>query len=190
MKKIIFLVFLFSLIQGCSAYDVNVNKVKNFPPAQEMKIAVLPFIAPPPQTIKTVGGIETTLSNAGALVADSIASAMIGIPNIILIERSQLEKLLNEHELSLSGVINNPDFTLLGKILHVDALVVGNITSFYRFQNIGAWGGCVAYSARMVNIRTGEVMFAINGNIGQHYVLPEKLANDLARDAIKKLLEK
>jgi curli biogenesis system outer membrane secretion channel CsgG len=159
-----------------------------------MKIAVLPFIAPAPQTIKNVTSVgenfEMTPDNAGVSVADSISSAMMDFPNIVMIERSQLEKILSEHKLSLSGVANNPDFKLLGEILPVDALVVGNITTFYRFANRAAWGGVVAYTGRMVNIRTGEVLFTIRCNTAQHYALPEKVADDLARDAIKKLLEK
>ena len=115
---------------------------------------------------------------------------MIDIPNIVLIERSQLEKILSEHKLSITGVINNPDFTLLGKILPVDALVFGNITTFSRFVTRVHWGGYVAYTARMVNIRTGEVLFTINCIDRRNLEMPEKVADDLARDAIKKLLEK
>lgn len=194
MKKAVLLIVLFSFLQGCAAHNVQVNKSRKFPPSTEIRIAVLPFIAPTPQTTKSIAGvgenIEITPDNAGVSVADSISSAMIGVPNIVLIERSQLEKILYEHKLSLAGVINNPDFTLLGKILPVDALVVGNITTFYRFQNRATWGGVVAYTGRMVNIRSGEVLFTITCNTAQHYVLPEKVADDLARDAIKKLHEK
>jgi curli biogenesis system outer membrane secretion channel CsgG len=194
MKNTILLILIFSIIQGCATYDIQANKSKHFPPSQEMKIAILPFIAPAPQTIKNITmvgeAIEVIPENAGISVADSIASAMIGIPNIVLIERSQLEKILNEHKLSLLGVVNNPDFLMLGKILPVDALVLGNITLFHRFNSRGGWGATVAYTGRMVNIRSGEVLFTINCNTVQNYVLAEKLADDLARDAIKKLLEK
>ena len=195
MKKAALIILICILIQGCTSYNIQTNKSKKFPPKQEMKVAVLPFVPPSPQTVKKdlILGEQTqyTLENAGVVVADSLASALLEAPNIILIERSQLEKILNEHKLSISGVINNPDFALLGTILPVDALVLGNVSTCYRYvDKIGVWGSVVSYTARLVNIHSGEVIFSINCTSYKVGILPEELALLLARDAIKKLLEK
>jgi curli biogenesis system outer membrane secretion channel CsgG len=195
MREIAVIILVCILIQGCAGYNVQVNKSKKFPPSQEMKIAVLPFISPIQQTVRKdlVLGENTQypLENAGIHVADSVASALLQSPDILLIERSQLENILNEHKLSISGVINNPDFTLLGTILPVDALVLGNVSTCYRYvDKIGVWGSVVSYTARLVNIHSGEVIFSINCTSYKVGILPEELALLLAQDAIKKLLEK
>lgn len=197
MKKIIILALLFSLIQGCTSYhqyNINADKAKKFPPSIEMRVAVLPFIAPAAGTkmySAALGqGTYNTPENAGSAVADALNSALIKIPNIILIERSQLEKILNEHQLTISGVITNPDFKVLGKILPVDALVIGNVTSFYQWHDSTGYGGIVAFSARMVDIHSGEMLFTANCNALARGISEDQMAIDLARDAIKKLLEK
>jgi len=197
MKKAIVLMLLFFLIQGCAtyrSYDINADKSKKFPPSKELKVAVLPLNAPTAGTkmySATVGqGTYNTPENAGKAVADAINYALIKVPNVVLIERSQLEKILSEHQLSLSGIIKNPDFNLLGKILPVDALVIGDVTSFYQWHDSTGYGGIVAFSARLVDIHSGEMLFTINCNALSRRIIEDQMANDLARDAIKKLLEK
>jgi hypothetical protein len=76
------------------------------------------------------------------------------------------------------------------EILPVDALVVGNVTNFNYWHEALNWGATVAYSARLVNIQTGEVLFTINCSAAIHSGMAEKMAQELAKDAIKKLLEK
>jgi curli biogenesis system outer membrane secretion channel CsgG len=197
MKKIVVLVLMFSLIQGCATIDqfnVDANKSKRFPPPQEMKIGVLTFNAPAPGVSKysTLGaeGTYTTPANVGVSVADAVSPELMNIPNVILIERSQLEKILNEHKLSLSGIVNNPDFTLLGKILPVDALLIGNVTNFTYWHEALNWGASVAYSARLVNIHTGEVLFTINCSAQKHNGIADKMSQELAKEAIRKALDK
>jgi curli biogenesis system outer membrane secretion channel CsgG len=112
------------------------------------------------------------------------------VPNVILMEHSQLEKRLCEHQLSLSEVANNPDFLLLGQILPADALIFGNVTVFQLWHDMAGHGGIVAFSARLVNIHTAEVLFSISCNAVKRKAMPENIVKDLSREAIKKLLEK
>jgi curli biogenesis system outer membrane secretion channel CsgG len=186
-----------SMIEGCSPlnqFKVDTNKSKEFPPSQEMKVGVLTFTAPAAGVSKDSPygpeGAYTTPANAGISVADAVSYELINIPNVILIEHSQLEKRLNEHKLSLSGAANNPDFILLGQILPVDALIFGNVTIFQLWHDMAGHGGIVAYSARLVNIYTAEVLFSISCTAVKRKGMPENIAKDLSRDAIKKLLEK
>jgi curli biogenesis system outer membrane secretion channel CsgG len=197
MKKIVVFLLMCSLIQGCAAFgqfNVDVNKSKKFPPPAEMKVGVLTFIAPTAGagTYSTLGGQGSvnTPENAGSAVADVVSSELMNIPTVVVIERSQLEKVLAEHKLSLSGVIKDPDFIMLGKILPVDALVVGNVTNFNYWHEALNWGATVAYSARLVNIHSGEVLFTINCSASIPNGMAEKMAQELAKEAIRKALEK
>jgi hypothetical protein len=186
-----------SMIQGCASPDqlkVETNKSKGFPPSQEMKVGILTFTAPAAGVSKYSPfgpeGKYITPANAGVSVEVAVSYELMNVPNVILMEHSQLEKIFNEHKLSLSGVANNPDYLLLGQILPVDALIFGNVTIFQIWHDMAGHGGIVAYSARLVNIHTTEVLFSINCNAVKRGGVPEKIVKDLSRDAIKKLLEK
>lgn len=85
MKAMLMLLTCF-LMQGCSAvnqYSVDANKTNKFPPSREMKVAVLPLLAPTPGVSKYSTfrgeGTYTTPENAGAVVADMISSALLNI---------------------------------------------------------------------------------------------------------------
>ena len=186
-----------SMIQGFSPlnqFKVDTHKSKEFPPSQEMKVGVLIFTAPAAGVSKYSPygpeGTYTTPADAGISVAGAVSYELMHVPNVILMEHSQLEKRLNEHQLSFSGVANNPDFLLLGQILPADALIFGNVTVFQLWHDMAGHGGIVAFSARLVNIHTAEVLFSISCNAVKRKGMPENIVKDLSRDAIKKLLEK
>ena len=185
------------MIQGCgpsNQFKVDTNKSKEFPPSLEMKVGVLTFTAPAAGVSKDSpygpAGTYTTPENVGITAADAVSSELVNIPNIILIERPRLEEILKEHKLSLSGEADSADVKVLGQILPVNALIFGNVTTFQRWHDMAGHGGIVAYSARLINVHTTEVLFSINCNAVKRGGMPEKIVNDLSRDAIKKLLEK
>jgi curli biogenesis system outer membrane secretion channel CsgG len=186
-----------SMIQGFSPlnqFKVDVHKSKDFPPSREMKVGVLTFTAPDAGVSKfsPLGpeGTYTTPANAGVSVADAVSHELMNVPSVVVIERAPLEKILNEHKLSLPGVLNNPDYLLLGHILPVDALIFGNVAVFQLWNDMAGHGGIVDYSARLVNIHTTEVLFSISCNAVKRKGMPVNIVKDLSRDAMKKLLEK
>jgi hypothetical protein len=99
-----------------------------------------------------------------------------------------LENISDEHKLSLRG--NNPDAILLGQILPVDALLFGDVMTFQRWYDMAGYGGIVAFSARLINGRTAEVLFSMTCTAVKRGRMPEDLVRDLTTDAIRKLLEK
>lgn len=48
-----------------------------------------------------------------------------------VIERSQLERILDEQKLNMSGALDQETLKQIGKVLGVDALVLGSVTSYY-----------------------------------------------------------
>jgi curli biogenesis system outer membrane secretion channel CsgG len=197
MKRVLILILLFFLIQGCAAtnhFNVDANRAKEFPPAKEIRVSVLPLIAPTPgkEEYSAAGGRATmiTSENAGTTVADIISNALLSVPNIKIVERSQLEKILIEHKLLISGIVKEPDFKLLGEILPVDAIVFGTITKYFQYYDRVNWGATIAYSARMVNIRTSEVLFTMHCSANEFNGMTDDMANRVAKEAIRKALEK
>jgi hypothetical protein len=100
-----------------------------------------------------------------------------------LIERKQLDKLLAEQNFSNSNRADPTSAAKIGKVLGVDAILVGSITEFgneTKKTNLGGmggnWGGMgiggighsksnanVAIDARLINVDTGEILAVAEG---------------------------
>ncbi len=94
--------------------------------------------------------------------------------NVTLIERAQLAHILGEYELTMTGIVNSPDFAVLEDILPVDALVFGTVSSFHNWSEAGNWGSIVAFNARLVDVHTGQILFAISGAANEHNGAPNQ----------------
>jgi curli biogenesis system outer membrane secretion channel CsgG len=100
-----------------------------------------------------------------------------------IIERAAMDKIMSEQNFSNSNRADPTSAAKIGKLLGVDAIIVGSITQFgneTKKTNIGggggSWGGFgiggvghsksnanVAITARIVNIDTGEIMGVAEG---------------------------
>lgn len=175
--------------------QLHATTAVRFPPQEELKIGVLPLLAPTPGEAKYAGywggkGTTRTLENAGQSVADAITAALVGVKNVTLIERSQLEQILREHELTMTGIINAPDFDVLVEIFPVDALIFGTVSAFHTWNEAGNWGSIVAFNARLVDVRTGKILCTMLGSSNEHNGAPEEMAYRIAAETVKELIKK
>ncbi len=113
------------------------------------RIAVLPFVC--------------NNAEIGYNIAESLSANLV-MSRFTIIERGQLQNLLVEQDLSLTGVIENNQL-IIGKIKGVDAVIVGSATTKRGFAGM-LYGGVIEYvsncSARLIDIETGEVLLATN----------------------------
>jgi curli biogenesis system outer membrane secretion channel CsgG len=135
----------------------------------------------------------TVASNSAALfgsnvdvgkgIADLLVRNLVQDGTYSVIERKALDKIMAEQNFSNSDRANPTSAAKLGKILGVDAIIVGSITQFgndTKNTNIGGggggWGGfgiggfshkkskaIVVVDARLVNIDTAEIMGVADG---------------------------
>src|ERR1700759_1130586 len=114
----------------------------------------------------------------GKGVTDLLVTYLVKDGSFSVIERKALDKILAEQNFSNSERADASSAAKIGKLLGVDAIVVGSITQFgndTKNTNIGGnggnWGGyglgglgrkkskaIVALTARMVNVDTGEIL--------------------------------
>ncbi len=101
-----------------------------------------------------------------------------------VIERNQIDKILNEQNFSNSNRADSASAAKIGHILGVDAVITGDITQFGRDdQNknvggmLGKWGSgyglggvgtskskaVVAITARMIDTSSGEILASASG---------------------------
>ena len=93
-----------------------------------------------------------------------------------LVERSRVEEILREQDLGQSGRIDPSTAAEIGRVLGVDAVVIGSVTRFNFEQNGGSvsvlgfggggdsTGAVVELTARLVNTTTGEIIATAEGS--------------------------
>jgi curli biogenesis system outer membrane secretion channel CsgG len=119
----------------------------------------------------------------GRGITDMLVTSLVKDGTYSVIERKALEKVLAEQNFSNSDRANPNSAAKLGKLLGVDAIIVGSITQFGNDnKNVGVGGGggglggfgiggfgrkestaIVGLDARIVNIDTGEIMAVATG---------------------------
>jgi curli biogenesis system outer membrane secretion channel CsgG len=130
-----------------------------------------------------VAGIFGQDIDIGKGVADLLVTDLVKDGSYSVIERKALDKILAEQNFSNSDRANPASAAKIGKLLGVDAILVGSITQFgNETKNLGlggAGGGLLGHglggfghknskaivglSARLVDIDTGEILSVAEG---------------------------
>ncbi|HEV8524621.1 MAG TPA: CsgG/HfaB family protein [Terriglobales bacterium] len=121
--------------------------------------------------------------DVGKGIADLLVKYLVKDGTYSVIERKALDKILAEQNFSTSDRANPASAAKIGKILGVDALIIGSITQFGGEDKStgvggggGGWGGfglggikhkkskaIVAVDARLVDIDTAEILAVADG---------------------------
>lgn len=109
------LLFLSIILSSCASSLLTTQSKFNFQKIQ--RVALLNFEDFP------------HAANSGELVSSIFEKELLKT-RLHLIERRQVEKILKEHAFDLSGVVDPSTAKEIGKLLGVDALILGNITVF------------------------------------------------------------
>ena len=143
------------LISGCCCgssgkphYAENVQNVNVYisPHKSDIKtVTVLPFKAP----TELIGGV----------ISDMFVTEIMHMNVYSLIERSQLSGVLNEAELSLSGISNNKAMKV-GQMVGADGVIVGTVTEYDMVAYKGKKYPSVGITIRLINCKTGKVQWS------------------------------
>ncbi len=135
------------------------------------KIAVLPF---------DDGSIQDRWWGrnwqVGKGVSDELVTALLNTGKFRLIEREQIDKVLNEQHFAASGMVDSHSAAKLGKILGVQYLVMGRVTQFSFKSNggaianhkgfglgINATNAIVTIDSRLVDTTSAEIVSVVTG---------------------------
>lgn len=119
----------------------------------------------------------------GKGISDLLVQQLVTDGKYSLIERNAIDKILNEQNFANSDRVDSSTAAKIGKILGVDAVVMGSITQFGRDDQNKTYGGgvstlskfgigglqkrdakaVVGITARMVDTTTGEILAAVTG---------------------------
>ncbi len=153
--------------------------------AEKRRIAILPF---------EYGAVSSHVGtvDVGKGVTTLLITKLVNDGTYSLVERQVLDSILKEQNLSVSDRADPSTAAKIGKLLSVDAIVVGTVTEFgfeSKTADVGAaasvatsyipYGGFlgglggvkthkskvkVSIDARLVDINTGEILAAIHGS--------------------------
>ena len=131
----------------------------------------------------TVSAIFGTNVDIGQGISDMLVTMLVKDGTYSIIERKALDKIMAEQNFSNSERANPSSAAKLGKLLGVDAIIVGSITQFGNetdSKNIGGVGRTlggigiggfgkkessanVGLDARIINVDTGEILAVATG---------------------------
>jgi curli biogenesis system outer membrane secretion channel CsgG len=148
---------------------------------QKKRVAVLDFDY---GTVRSsVAAIWGTDQDVGKGISDMLVQKLVQDGKYSVIERNAIDKILKEQNFSNSDRADSSTAAKLGRILGVDAVIMGSITQFGRDdKSTGIGGGgfglgrfgfggvkekkakaVCAITARLVNTTTGEILAAVTG---------------------------
>jgi len=150
---------------------------------QKKRVAVLNFDYGTVQS--SVSAIFGTNQDVGKGISDLLVQKLVQDGKYSVIERNALDKILGEQNFANSDRVDSSTAAKIGRILGVDAVIMGSITQFGRDDkntNIGggALGGygskfgiggvgkhnakaVVGITARLVDTTTAEILAAVTG---------------------------
>lgn len=106
--------------------------------AESLAVAVLDAVGAP--------GLDASL---GGPIADKVVETMIPNRSLSMLDRSALEKILEEQQFTLSGFVSDTDAKKVGMLAGADAIVV------LKFSKLGTtW----FLSGRMIQVKTGIIL--------------------------------
>ena len=153
------------------------------PAQQKKRVAVFNFDYATVQS--SAAAIFGTNVDVGKGIADLMVDNLVRSGVYSVIERKALDKVMTEQNFSNSNRADPASAAKLGKLLGVDAIIIGSVTEFGRDDkatNVGGGGfggigrkygiggvskreskAVVALSARMVNVDTAEILAVASG---------------------------
>lgn len=182
MRFLIALLLILTLACGQSAYYKGGN---GYYSDSEKMIGVPLYRAIDKLTNQMVEGIESqnkttvaviefsnlngSISAFGRFLAEKLISKLFETRRFKVIERNLLNKIIEEYELSQSGVTTPELAEQLGKLLGVEAIISGTVTDM---------GGGFDVNARIIDTRTGGLMAAASVIIAKDEMVMRLLQMD------------
>ncbi len=137
-------------------------------PPKVYPVAILPFQ-------ERGSGVE----GYGAKVSDILFATMVANPELYLVDRADLEKVLKEHHLNLTGMVAPDQATQVGQLTGAKILVTGSVIEV---------GASLYVVAKIIGTETTRVLGeSEKGKIADELApLVEGLAEDVGKTIIKR----
>lgn len=153
---------------------------------------------------------NTTLSILGSRLgfaaADELTTQLVKTGEFAVVERQQIESVLAEQKLGMSGAVDAATAARIGKLLGAQAVVTGSITQFSLDRKSAGIGPLAAsyteaesmLDVRVVNATTGEIIVVAEGGgkkrfggaAYKNYNFERDMDAGVAQEALRPAVEK
>ena len=116
-------------------------------------------------------------TNAGVTISEMLITALIQTDRFNVMERTQLQKVLKEQSLSQTGAIDSDTAVEVGKLVGLEAVVIGSIS---QLKSV------IEGDARLIDVETAKALTAVNSNV-KNIDNVRDLASQLARQLATKV---
>jgi curli biogenesis system outer membrane secretion channel CsgG len=96
------------------------------------------------------------------VVSERVTTELIRLGKLKVVERKEIEKVLRELKLQMSGQIDQDSTKRLGKMLGADLLVIGTMTELP--------GKKLELNARLAGVESGEAYSAVSGQVEKNWI--------------------
>jgi len=135
--------FPFGAVMAQSFTDMGDRLLDGLPKGKKSRIAILDFETR-----------SNDLEQVSEIVRERLTTYIVQTNRAEVIERRLLKKLLEEHQLEVSGIIDDETGNKIGKLLGVSAVITGTVSSLS--------GKEAEVNARLVRVDTAKILSAAN----------------------------
>ena len=165
MKSLALSSLLLVLVSACTSFDISDHSAAISDPKPAIKrVAVVDFDFARPERGRTDRGRITRPMNAGSIMADIFAEHLLGSGLYEVVERRKVVRLMRDFEIDASDLFAADKMNKMQQALNIDGLVVGVVTEYGDWRGKLNWGGVVGFSARLVQIDSGSLIWAASAN--------------------------
>jgi hypothetical protein len=189
MKKLIIQIPLLMLIYGCSTYDINERHASITDSGHQIeRVAVVDFDFDRSEKGRTDRGKIYRPANAGSILADIFAQHLLGSGLYQVVARGKIDQILKENNIDPAGIFAASNLNKLRELLKVDGLIVGVVLEYGDWRSPINWGGTTVFTARLVDIDTGLVIWSTSANLSIAMTNSGAVAHAASDEALKELL--
>ncbi len=130
--------------------------------SKKSKIAVIEF-----------SNLQGQTTELGRYLAEELITRLYQTKKFEVIERQLLNKVMREHQLNFSGLVDPGSAKELGRILGVDAIATGTVTDL---------GNSIKINARLISTETGEIFSVASVSCVKDDVVQKLLGESIRQD--------
>ena len=178
------------LCAGCktiSRITINVNLDSS--DRSVKTLAVMRFDDKLIQNEAVKGLIMKTISNpdAGKTLADMMTDELRRWGKYRILSRSEVKSKIKAGDIKEENLVKLKDYAALGKILNVDAVVIGKIYKFGLSNMTVYQRGNVSFTAECIDTNKGKMLWSMETNESAPYKDEVDLAIKVVKEAVEKL---
>jgi len=180
------------LCAGCKTISTSTINVNLDPSDRSVKtLAVMRFDDKLIQDEEVKGLVMKTISNpdAGEMLADIMTDELRRWGKYRILSRSEVKSKIKAGDIKEEELVRLKDYATLGKILNVDAVIIGKVYKFGLSDMTVYARGSVSFTAECIDTNKGKMLWSMEINESAPYKDEVDLAFKVVKEAVGKLKE-